>query len=291
MSHLSQSLIGIHIHTKSSTLDKIKDTIQIMKKFGGNIIQIFPPPILNYNADKNMQLKSIIQSTKIKCVVHSSYTINLSKTWDHRSWWIEQLVSEIKFANEIGAFAIIVHLGRGLKLAIEESINNMYTSLVHILLTTADCPVKILLETSAGQGTEMCYKLDDLSHIFAKFSTHPNVNVSKKIGLCVDTCHVMAAGYDLSKDKSFVKYFSDFDKLIGLHHIKLIHLNDSKKEVGSRLDRHATIGKGAIGKTKILKIAELFSQMSVPLILETPYVSILSDLQIVTNHLGKYPNH
>lgn len=270
---------GVHIDCDEKNL--IKETKKVKEK-NGKIIQLF----VNVSSDTARtyytELNKYLKQNNMKCVVHASYTINCAQKWDFYSWWIKQFTIEIELANVLGAFGIVVHLGKQLDLTFEEAINNMYTSLLYVHNQTKQYKdVKILIETSTGQGSEICYKLENLSHLFRKFSTHKNKNISDRFGLCVDTCHIFAAGYDIRNISNIKMFIDQFDELIGLSNIKLLHLNDSKKDLGSKVDRHATIGYGFIGKESLKLIASMFEKMSVPIILETPYEHRNIDLQIL----------
>ena len=176
---------------------------------------------------------------------------------------------------------IVVHLGKQLKLSKEEGINNMYTSLLYVYQQTKDIDIKILLETSTGQGTEIGYKLDDLALIYRKFSKHKNEKIVRRFGICLDTCHIFSAGYNIKNKESREIFFSNFNELIGMNHIKLVHLNDSKVPCEARVDRHENIGDGYIGVKPLLIIAKVFQELNVPLILETPHKKIFNDLKLI----------
>lgn len=245
-------LIGSHI----DNIDNIPDN--------ANIIQLF-----KNNKILNKKNKNIIKNK----VVHASYSINLANTWNEYSWWIDLLISEIIYANEIDASYVVVHLGKQLKLSKEEAFNNMFTSLLHIHNETNKKAnnIKILLETSSGQGTETCFKIEELSQFYKKISSHRNEKFRNRFGLCLDTCHIFAAGYDITTTNKIKLFLQEFDKLIGIKHIKLIHLNDSKQKLGSMIDRHANIGLGHIGKKPLACITKFFIKHDIPIILETPY--------------------
>jgi deoxyribonuclease IV len=225
------------------------------------------------------KLKDFLILNKIKCVIHASYTINLSNNWDKYSWWILEFIEEIKLAKILGAISIVVHLGKQMSLSKEESINNMYTSLLYIYHQTIEENIKILLETSSGQGTELCYELPDLALIYRKFSKHINPNIANRFGICLDTCHIFSAGYNIKNKKMREIYFSEFNELIGLQHIKLIHLNDSKVPCKSKVDRHENLDDGYIGIKALLIIVKVFEKHNIPIILETPYKKIYDDLR------------
>ena len=183
--------------------------------------------------------------------MHASYTINIAQNWNEYSWWLKQFLHEIELAEHIGAFGIVIHLGKQLKLSDAEGINNMFTSMLYIFSKIKGMNIKILFETSTGQGSEMCYNLEEFAYFFNKF-----LKVDKeKFRICLDTCHIFQAGYDIKYIKNVNIYLKDFDRLIGLRYIGLIHLNDSKNELGAKLDRHENLGKGYIGKDSLLYIS------------------------------------
>jgi deoxyribonuclease-4 len=267
------NLIGLHI---DSTPETLKNQIEKYKNRCG-IIQLFVS-----KAKKNKiyydELKNLIIKHKLKVSVHISYTINLSKDSTKYLWWIHQMVDEIKLAEYIGAFAVVVHLGKQLDLPIDIALNNMYINLIKVVSLVQKNNVKILLETSTGQGSEILYRLEDLAKFYKKLKA--NTLFREKIGICVDTCHIFNAGYDISDKKKIKLYLDEFEKLIGINEIKLIHLNDSKNKVNSRLDRHANINHGYIGKDALITITKFFTQLGVAIVLETPDEYIEDDLRI-----------
>jgi deoxyribonuclease-4 len=273
-------LIGVHI---DSNIKNIKFNIEKYKLAGCNIIQLFVDPVANAEKkEKYKNINKLLKSNNMDVVVHISYTINCSQNWDYHSWWIKQFISEIDMANLIGAFAVVVHLGKQLDLSLEESYNNMYTSLLYVHNQTKHYDkIKILIETSTGQGSEICYKLEDLAHFYRKLSKHNNESIRNRFGICIDTCHIFAAGYDLRTEKMIELYIDSFNEQIGLEHVGLVHINDAKKELGSRVDRHANIGKGFIGKKGIELFALFFKKLGVPMILETPMDEEITDVTIL----------
>jgi len=158
-------------------------------------------------------------------------------------------------------------------------------ALIHVHQQTHNLKVKILLETSTGQGSEIGYKLEDLSFIYRKLSKHKNINVRNRFGICLDTCHIFVAGYNIKNKNTRKIYFDKFNELIGFKHIKLIHLNDSKNNIGSKIDRHENIGNGYIGKIPLLTICQIFKNLHIPIILETPYRNIINDLKLLNTNL------
>ena len=271
--------IGTHI---DSTPENILNSAEEAYNNGATIIQFFVYTTIKYK-QIYYELNKFLKNHNIKCVIHASYTINLSQNWDNYSWWIMQFIEEIQVANIVNSIGIVVHLGKSLSLSKEESINNMYTSLLYVHQQTLNSNIKILLETSTGQGTEIGYELSELALIYRKFSKHKNEIIYNRFGICFDTCHVFSAGHNIKHDESRKIFFSDFNELIGLNHIKLIHINDSKVPCGAKVDRHDNIGDGYIGEEALLLLAKYFKKMNIPMILETPHKKIYRDLKIILN--------
>ena len=257
-------IIGIHI--KNNNKDNIYEKIKHIYDNNGRIIQLFVNNIKNIN-----EVCNYLKKYNMLCVVHASYTINISQPWNKYSWWVQKFILEIECASKLNAFGIVIHLGKQLNLSFEEAINNMYSLLLYVHKLTNKTKVKILIETSSGQGSEMCYKIEQLAYFYNKFKMNKNKEIKNRFGLCVDTCHIFVSGSNIKNIKSVKKYFDTFDKLIGINEIKLIHLNDSKNDINTKLDRHENIGYGFIGDKSLLFIAKMFIYLSTPIILETPY--------------------
>ena len=275
---------GAHIGVSDDLLEDVKT----LKNSGGNLIQIMltvqgyrlvsqkKEPLLN-------KLKKYINDNNMKIVIHSSYTHNLARDWDNHSWWLKNMELEIKYANKLGAFGLVVHFGKSLDLPISQAYNNMYSSLVHLHNTTKEYSnIKIFLETSTGQGTEMCYKLEDLAHFYRKFSSNINKDIKNRFKLCIDTCHIFAAGYNIKTENSIRAYLEEFEELIGLKNVHLIHLNDSVVDLGEKKDRHANIGMGKIGFNGLKIFFEYFRKQDVPVILETPGYGYKKEIKSIT---------
>jgi deoxyribonuclease-4 len=273
--------LGAHI---SSNPAYLLESAKYILKVGGNLVQIFVDPLLvSKKSSEYKEFKGFIIKNGIKLIIHASYTINLAREWDEYSTGIQQFIAEINASYELGADAIVVHMGKKLELEKGEAYNNMYMSLLHVHDQTKNSPIKILLETSTGQGSEICYKIEEFAYFFKKLSKNKNKAISSRFGICVDTCHIFAAGYDLSTKSAVYMYIEAFEELIGLRHINLIHLNDSKRELGSNVDRHENIGQGFIGKGGLLEFAKYFKGIGVPIVLETPGENIILDLKVIIN--------
>jgi len=238
-------MIGIH-----TSLNNIKDAISLSKKYGLKYIQFIAE---DYKYDY-----STINFYNIKPILHASYYINSAKSVDPHSFNIIQTKRDINITNKINAYAYIIHLGKQTDLSYKNAYDNMKMYIKYVLMLTKNSYV--LIETSSGQGTEMCYKLEELGKLFSELKKEHN---TKRLGVCIDTCHLYAAGYNINDD-----LITKLDNLIGLKYIKLIHLNDSKGGLGERKDRHESIGKGYIGNS-LYNFGRKFLN-KIPIILETP---------------------
>jgi deoxyribonuclease-4 len=191
-----------------------------------------------------------------------------------------QFIEEIAIAHNIGAYAVVVHLGKQLDMSKEVALNNMFINLLKVLEATKNLDIKILIETSTGQGTEMCYDLNEFALFFKKIKNN-------RIGICLDTCHIFNAGYDIRTKKTTENYLKLFEEEIGINYIKLIHLNDSSNDLGMKIDRHQNIGKGYIGLEGIKQIIMFFTSLNIPIVLETPDEYINDDLIILSKYAVK----
>lgn len=192
-------------------------------------------------------------------IVHAPYIINLANGDDFAVSFLRQ---EVERCIKIGINKLVLHPGSYVSLSKEEGINNIVLGLNKIL--NKDMNIKILLETMAGKGTEIGCSFEDLKYII------DNVKYNEKLGVCLDTCHINDAGYDIS---SFDNVMMEFDNIIGIERLLCVHINDSKNIRGSKKDRHENFGFGTLGFDNLLKIVYYPKLESVPKILETPYVS------------------
>ncbi len=217
------------------------------------------------NDDITLQAKSKMLENNIdinKVVVHAPYIINLANS-KNEQFNIEFLTQEIKRVSKLGIKNLVLHPGSHVGLGVETGINNIAFCLNKVLEENND--VNICLETMAGKGTEIGRSFEEIKSIIDK------VDNSDKIKVCLDTCHLNDAGYDVS---NFEQVLDEFDKIIGLEKIAVVHINDSKNKIGSNKDRHENIGYGTIGFDNMLKIIYNSRIKDVPKILETPYIGV-----------------
>jgi deoxyribonuclease-4 len=275
---------GAHIKFND---DDLVAAAKSIKKAGGNLMQVMlTNPAGGTKAQKPEQINELVKYLKendIKIVVHSSYIHNFARKWDQYSWWVKNLQLEIEYAHQLGAKAIVLHFGNRtytvtkksgkekVNITLQQAYNNMYTSLAYVHMQTEQFKdVKICLETPAGAGSIICSTFEELGHFYSKFSKSENKELKKRIKLCLDTCHIFAAGYDIRTKENVETFLLKFEKLVGIQYIYIIHLNDSNVELDDKVDRHANIGKGYIGETGLVHIFKYFRKLGVPIILETP---------------------
>jgi deoxyribonuclease-4 len=260
-------------HADSSNLIESAQTIL---NYGGNIIQIYltlPGSDKTLTRSKNelKQFKEFLEKNNMKVVIHSSLLHNLAREFNDYTWWIKNIEMELKYGFDIGAIGLVIHLGKQLNLTLAEAYNNMYQSLLEVHSKTLEYKtVKIFLETSSCQGTEMCCQMEDLAYFFKKFSTNKNKDIKDRFRICVDTCHIFASGYDIGSKVKVKEFLELFEELIGIRFIGLIHLNNSRTKLGSHLDRHAELKLGVIDISGIIAFYKYFRNLGVPIILETP---------------------
>ena len=224
-----------------------------------------------------LELKSIknIISPYKQIFVHASYQINMgaelipSQT-DLYNIGIDILIKEIEYGIKIGMGGIVLHIGKNVKKQYDPDhvYNNMVKFIIELFrkLKSKKIKINLLIETPAGQGGEMLYKLDELVEFILRFK---NLDFYSNLGLCLDTCHIFQAGYDFNQDKIIKQIHKILEPV--KEKIQLIHLNDSYNDVGLHIDRHEQIGRGYIKIEQLIKF--IFPYKNIPMILETkpPY--------------------
>ncbi len=196
-------------------------------------------------------------------VAHMPYLPNLATpNQDAHTKSVNTLVKEVERCGKLGIPYLVTHLGSHLGTGEENGIEKIIKALEKAGTVKND--VVILLENTAGQKNSVGSDFTQLGSIFSKLKP------AKRFGVCLDTCHTFAAGYDLRTKKDVKETFEKFDESVGLEHLKILHLNDSKGELGSNLDRHYHIGLGGIGEKGMSSIIKLMNKKKIPIILETP---------------------
>ena len=196
---------------------------------------------------------------------HSSYLINLASPKDDlRQKSVEGMVIEMERAEFLGLAGVVLHPGSFTTSSEEEGIERIAESLDAVLLLTDGLDVEVWLENTAGQGTNLGHRFEQLQAIISR------IPESTRVGVCLDSCHLFAAGYPLGTSEEYAETMAAFDEIVGRDRLRAWHLNDSKKELGSRVDRHETIGEGHMGLEPFRHILGDPLSDELPMYLETP---------------------
>ena len=260
-------IIGSHVSYKndSQLLGSVKEAIS----YGANTFMFYTGAPQNTNRGiindnlTNEAIKMMRDNDIDICnvVVHAPYIVNLANM-NNFDFSVEFLKGELERCSILGIKKMVLHPGSAVNCSREEAIINISDGLNLILDNNYD--ITILLETMAGKGNEIGRSFEELKSIIDR------VKFKDKIGVCLDTCHLNDAGYDMSK---FDEVLNLFDKIIGIDKIGCIHVNDSKNIISSHKDRHENIGFGTIGFDNLMNIIYNDKLTNVPKILETPYVT------------------
>jgi deoxyribonuclease-4 len=212
------------------------------------------------------RFRRTLRRTGLKfATAHDSYLINLASS-DPVLWRksVEAFADEVERAAALGLTYLVTHPGAHVGGGEEVGLANVVRALDEIHARYPAVRVKVLLEITAGQGSCLGCKFEDLASILAR------VRQPKRLGVCFDTCHAFASGYPLGTAAEYRATFRAFDRVIGLKWLKVFHLNDSKKGLGSRVDRHEHIGRGCLGLEPFRRILNDPRFQKTPMILETP---------------------
>lgn len=254
----------------------VNNAFERSDQIGGNILQIFgkSPRGRKFAKDKVDQ-DDIQKAREAKkeydqrwWVIHSVYLINLAKSYENAKKSIDSVLDDFWLADQLGLDAVNTHLGKYTDLSKQEGVDNMISNMEYILDDIKDRDVKFLFENTSGQWTEIGWDFSELGKFYDSLKNEYGTDiVQENIGFCIDTAHWRGAGYDWN---NFDQVIDEFDEYIGTNKIDLIHLNDTKAIVGSRLDRHASLGYGFIGLPNIAKVINWSNSHDIPVILETP---------------------
>jgi len=259
--------IGAHVSTAGGVFNAPKNATEIGAKafaiFLKNQRQWFADP---YTDDEINQFKTALKKSAIAprfVLPHTGYLINLgSPDDDLRMQSLHAFIHEIKRASQLGLIQLNFHPGHHLNLISEKKCLKLIAEAMNTALAETS-GVSLIVENTSGQGSAVGYNFSHLAAIIDK------VEDKKRVGVCIDTCHLFTSGFDFRDEKSYTNTWNEFAKTVGFKYLKALHLNDSKTELGSRLDRHESIGKGLLGieAFKMLMQDQRFDD--IPLILET----------------------
>ncbi len=240
-------------------------------QLGCDCVQIFTKPTTQWHGppippEQAQRFQEAIRRHGLCCPYgHDSYLVNLASP-KKRLWKksIDAFVEEMHRAELLGLRWLVFHPGAYLEGDVSAGLQRVIMALKEVFYQTTGLQVGCLVETTAGQGTNLGYRFEHLAEILA------HSPVPERMGVCFDTCHVFAAGYPLTPRQAWETTFEDFDRVVGLGQVRCFHLNDSLRPCGSRVDRHAHIGQGQIGPEPFRWLLQDTRFQQIPMYLETP---------------------
>ncbi|MBQ8131929.1 MAG: deoxyribonuclease IV [Bacilli bacterium] len=262
-------IIGSHVGFNKNT--QLVGSLEEVLSYQANTFMFYtgaPQNTQRSEIEDGLTLEAMMKMKSIgfdysKVIVHAPYIINLANPDKEKlQFSIRFLKEEIHRCEKLGIQNMVLHPGSHVGEGVDTGIATIQKAL-NMVFSGMDTKVKILLETMAGKGTEVGKTIEEIKQIM------DGCDYKKNIGVCLDTCHLNDAGYDLTK---FDEYLDKFENEIGIDKIKCIHINDSKNTIGSHKDRHENIGFGTIGFDTLCKIIYHEKLEKIPKILETPYV-------------------
>lgn len=260
-------LFGAHLSVAGGLANAVAEATalgcQTLQLFTKNANQWAGKPL---SEDDSRSFRKAVRGAKLKHVTaHDSYLINLAAPGDelYRKS-IEAFTRELERAECLGLSYLVTHPGSHTGSGVEAGVQRVIAALDEVQARCGGFKVKVLVENTAGQGSSLGARFEEIAFI------REGVRDPQRLGVCFDTCHAFAAGYPLDSEADYATTFEQFDELIGLSNLKLFHVNDSVKPLGSRVDRHAGIGLGEIGLNAFRQLVTdpLFGNR--PMILETP---------------------
>ncbi len=234
--------------------------LQIFTKSAGQWrARVLPP-------EEIAHFRARVEETGLRPVVaHNSYLINVAAASPAlRAQSVAALGVELDRAESLGLDGLVMHPGSYTSGTEEEGLRLIGDAIAGLLAERPRAKTRLLLEHTAGQGTNLGHRFEHLAAILDR------VGGSPRVGVCIDTCHLLAAGYDLCSPEGYEHTFRAFERIVGLDRIKVFHLNDSKKPCGSRVDRHEHIGKGCLGLEPFRMLLNDPRFSGLPMLLETP---------------------
>ncbi len=238
---------------------------------GCDVIQIFTKNPQQWRArsltdDQITRFHAAARDSAVRCLAaHDTYLINpAAADADLLEKSRAALADELERSSVLGIPNVVMHLGAAGAAPEEEALQRLAESVAVVLERTPNATSRLLLETTAGQGSCLGYRFEHLARVL-EFAAAP-----ERLGVCFDTCHVFVAGYDLRDEESYAATMAEFDARVGLRHVRLVHANDAKRACGSRVDRHDHVGKGEIGTTAFRLLLNDGRLKEASVVLETP---------------------
>jgi deoxyribonuclease-4 len=281
-----KKFVGAHISSSGGVFNAPKNAFEIGAKsfafFVKNQRRWVSPPLTTKTIDKFHKNMEKYNFSYDKILPHDSYLINLgSPVKDKWEQSLEAFIDEVQRVSQLNLKFLNFHPGSHLREISEEESLNLIAKAINITLEKTE-NVTLVIENTAGQGSNLGYKFEHLAFLIDKTED------KSRIGVCLDTCHLFASGYDLRTEETYSKTMEKFEKIIGFKYLKGMHLNDSKAKFASRVDRHHSLGKGEIGIELFKLIMQDKRINNIPLILETIDTSIWKDEIEVLYSFCKY---
>lgn len=266
--------MGAHVSTAGGLAKGLKRGAELgctaVQLFTKNSNQWLATPLSKGDIDA---FQEALDASFIKVVAaHSGYLINLATVNPSiQQQSVESMLLELERAEALELPMLVVHPGAHKDAGELVGVMQVVENLRYLLDQTEGYRVQILLETTAGQGTSIGHTFEHLAEILERIEEHP------RIGVCVDTGHIFQAGYDIGKKEGYDAAWREFEEMVGLKHLKFLHLNDSMKKCGTRVDRHQHIGKGEIGLEPFRWLMNDKRFIKVPMVIETPKGAALDE--------------
>jgi deoxyribonuclease-4 len=260
-------LLGAHVPTSGG----LTTAAAHGRAIGAEAIQIFTRNQVQWksrpvSADEAAAFRASLEGSGVLMVVtHGSYLVNLaSPRSDVLAKSRDAFLAEMERCHALGIPYLIFHPGAHMGAGEEAGLAAVAASLDHVLERAEGLNVMPLLEVTAGQGSYLGHRFEHLARVLGR------VRRPERLGVCLDTCHLLAAGYDIATQSGYEATLADFSRLVGLEAIRAVHLNDAKKGLGSHLDRHEAIGEGFLGIETFRLMMNDSRFEGIPMILETP---------------------
>ena len=268
--------IGAHVSISGSLDRSVDNAVErecsAFQIFTRNPRSWFAKDVDPNDAEKFKEKLSDSDIDRMATCAHMPYLPNLSTPEDEGyEKSIKSMIKEVERCDKLGIPYLVTHLGSHKGSGEENGIKRLTNALNEVAKTKAD--VMILLENTAGQKNSVGSDFKQLAEIFSKCKP------TKKFGICLDTCHAFVAGYDLRTKEAAKKTMKEFDETVGIENLKILHLNDSKGELNSNLDRHNHIGLGEIGNEGLSEMIKIMNENKIPIVLETPIDDIRDDFE------------
>lgn len=267
--------IGAHVSTEGGVANAPLEAVAIGAKsfalFTGSSNRWTSKPISETEAEafKENCLRGGYAPEQI--LPHDNFLINLGSPDPQKLHMSRKsFLEEMKRCEQLGLTMLNFHPGSHVNEIEEEKCLDLIAESINLTLDRTS-GVTAVLESTAGQGSNMGYRFEHLAHIISK------VEDKSRVGVCIDTCHTYSAGYDLADEEGYKVTWREFDNIIGAHYLRALHLNDDLRKLGSRIDRHAEIGKGTLGMAFFKRLVNDPRFDDMPIILETPNPAIWSE--------------